>query len=288
MSLTTIETENGKPRMRETDATEEAFYERVNGEDVFCVAHQARVAHAKALLIGTYAIDRPLAYTAWRNWARYLAAHGIDALRFDYRCIGESTGSFERVRFEDWEENAAILAQRFQEESPELPLILIGLRLGGLLATRLFARGVGCAMLAWSPNASGRDVLNEALMLRIANDYVLHKIDSRKKPESYVDNLNAGGSVLIDGYLITSKLWIDSANFLSGLPALEKKAAPDRPYKIVRLGKKHSPLISGIGQWQALNPRARMGHVPLNPDFSEFFKENISWIEGTIAGLKKG
>jgi len=31
-----------------------------------------------------------------------------------------------------------------------------------------------------------------------------------------------------------------------------------------------------------------MGHVPLNPDFSEFFKENISWIEGTIAGLKKG
>jgi hypothetical protein len=271
----------------ETGGNEHAFYQSVNGASIFSVEHKARHPQARALLMGAFAIDRPLAYTAWRNWARHLAENGIDALRYDYRCIGESSGCFEKTGFEDWEKDAAELARRLQEESPELPLVLIGLRFGGLLATRLFARGLGSAMLAWSPNANGRDVLNEALMLRIANDYVLHKIDSRKKPESYVDNLNKGGSVLIDGYLITGKLWIDSAGYTSALPALEAQDS-GRSFKVVRLGKTHCPLISGIGQWQALNPRARMGHVPLNPDFSEFFKENLSWIKETIAELKKG
>ncbi len=287
MSLTTSPMETSNLVAGDSGAAEHAFYQNVNGVNIFSVVHKARHPQAQALLMGSHAIDRPLAYTAWRNWARYLADNGVDALRFDYRCIGESTGCFEKTGLPDWEEDAAELARRLQEQSPELPLFLIGLRFGGLLATRLFARGVGSAMLAWSPNASGRDVLNEALMLRIANDYVLHKIDSRKKPESYVDNLNNGGSVLIDGYLITSKLWVDSAGYTSALPVLEAKAA-ERPYKVVRLGKKHSPLISGIGQWQALNPRARMGHVPLNPDFSEFFRENLSWIEATVAQLKKG
>jgi len=287
MSLTTVPTEKGDLARGDAKAAEHSFYQSVNGENIFSVEHKARHPVAKALLIGAYAIDRPLAYTAWKNWARYLAAHGIDALRFDHRGIGESGGCFAKTGFEDWEKDAAVLARRFQEESPGLPLILSGLRFGGLLAARLFAQGLGSAMLAWSPNTDGRDVLNEALMLRIANDYVLHKIDSRKKPESYVDNLNAGGSVLIDGYLITGKLWTESTGYTSGLPSL-KKLADDRPHKIVRLGKNHSPLISGIGQWQALNPRARMGHVPLNPDFSEFFKENLSWIEATIANLKKG
>lgn len=271
----------------ESELTEHAFYQHVNGADIFSVEHKARNPVAKALLIGTFAIDRPLAYTAWRNWARFLAGNGIDALRFDYRSIGESSGCFAETGFEDWEKDAAVMTRRLQEQSPELPLILIGLRFGGLLATRLFAQGLGSAMVAWSPNANGRDVLNEALMLRIANDYVLHKIDSRKKPESYVDNLNSGGSVLIDGYLITGKLWLESGGYTSGLPSVEKQVG-DRPCKIMRLGRNHSPLISGIGQWQALNPRARMGNVPLNPDFSEFFKENLSWIKETIADLKKG
>jgi hypothetical protein len=287
MNLTTSPIETSKLVAGDLGAAEHAFYQVVNGENIFSVEHKARHPRALALLMGSHAIDRPLAYTAWRNWARYLADNGVDAMRFDYRCIGESTGCFEKTGLEDWEEDAAELARRMQVQSPGLPLFLIGLRFGGLLATRLFARGVGSALLAWSPNASGRDVLNEALMLRIANDYVLHKIDSRKKPESYVDNLNNGGSVLIDGYLITSKLWLNSAGYTSALPALEAHAA-ERPFKVVRLGKKHSPLISGIGQWQALNPRARMGHVPLNPDFSEFFRENLTWIEATIAKLKKG
>lgn len=286
MSLTTIPIEMSNPARDESEAAEHAFYQSVNGESLFCVLHKASHPQARALLIGAHAIDRPLAYNSWRNWARFLAANGVDALRFDYRSIGESTGCFEKTGFEDWEADAAILARRLQEESPGLPLFLIGLRFGGLLATRLFAEGLGSAMLTWSPNANGRDVLNEALMLRIANDYVLHTIDSRKTPGSYVDILNKGGSVLIDGYLVTGELWAESAGYTSGLPSLEKQS-PDRPYKIVRLGRNHSPLISGIGQWQALNPRARMGHVPLNPDFSEFFKENISWIKQTIAGLKK-
>lgn len=287
MNLTKRPMETSNLVTCDSGAAEHAFYQKVNGENIFSVEHKARHPQAQALLMGVHAIDRPIAYTVWRNWARYLADNGVNALRFDYRCIGESTGCFEKTGLSDWEEDAAELARRLQEQSPELPLFLIGLRFGGLLATRLFARGVGSALLAWSPNVSGRDVLNEALMLRIANDYVVHKIDSRKKPESYVDNLNNGGSVLIDGYLITSKFWIDSANYISALAALEANAS-SRSFKVVRLGKKHSPLISGIGQWQALNPRARMGHVPLNPDFGEFFRENLSWIEANIAKLKKG
>lgn len=67
----------------------------VPGARLYTVLHQAKDRVARVLLAGRFASERYFAYHTWVRWARYLAERRIEALRFDYRGMGESTGVFE-------------------------------------------------------------------------------------------------------------------------------------------------------------------------------------------------
>ncbi len=85
--------------------------------------------------------------------ARFLAANGIVALRFDFRGSGESEGEFEQVTVSS-EITDALAAIDFLRKQPEIDpdrIGLIGLSLGGCVATCAAARnGKIRALVLWA------------------------------------------------------------------------------------------------------------------------------------------
>jgi alpha/beta superfamily hydrolase len=139
-----------------TALMEQARYFTVPGEHLYTVLHQVPDPIARVLLVGPFASERHFSYHPWVRWARYLAARRIEVLRYDYRGIGESTGTFEDMSFENWSEDVQLLAEWFSHQSPRVPLMLHGLELGAILAAKSFQTGTGDALLLWAPPANAK------------------------------------------------------------------------------------------------------------------------------------
>src|SRR5579885_2046776 len=112
------------------NSEEEAGYFPIGGVHLYTVLHTVPDPVGRVLLAGSFAHERHTSYIPWVRWARYLAARGIECLRFDYRGIGESTGAFTEMSFDQWLEDVQSLAMWLKRRSPDLPLVLHGLEIG--------------------------------------------------------------------------------------------------------------------------------------------------------------
>jgi hypothetical protein len=250
---------------------EQAGYFEVPGAHLYTVLHGVADPVARVLLVGPFASERHHSYIPWVRWARYLAARRIECLRYDYRGIGESTGLFEDMSFENWIEDVELLAGWLKSRSPEAPLALHGLELGALLAAKAFETGVGDALLLWAPPASANQALRTTLLRRISMDHAFKFGDERKPASDYLQQLESGHFLEVDGYQWSGRLWHDSFRF--EMPAgmeVDGNAAPacKRPVRTVKLDKHAAPLIKG----------SSVGYEAINRDFSELFADNIEWI----------
>jgi O-antigen/teichoic acid export membrane protein/alpha/beta superfamily hydrolase len=250
------------------------------GHQLYYVLHQAPEPVALVVMAGPFASERVMTYAPWVRWARFLARNGVTTLHFDYRGLGESTGSFEDMSVSDWIEDLNLCINWLQGQNPGLPVVLHGLGFGGLIASNVFERGLGKALLLWSPLNRGDQAIREALLRRMSFDMVQAGSDQPKSAVDYLAQLEGGGSVTIEGFNISTRLWKDCS-------ALKMGANGDksRPVNTVKLKQTEVPLVAGSGLWQALNPRARMRHTPLNPDLTKFFTANLEWIT-EAAGVK--
>jgi hypothetical protein len=268
--------------MIHSDATylEQARYFEVSGDYLYTVLHRVEEPEARVLLVGPFASERHNSYLPWVRWARYLAARGIEVLRYDYRGIGESGGAFEDMRFTDWQEDVQLLAEWLRSRSPALPLYLHGLELGALLAGRVFDGGTGDGLLLWSPPVDA----NQALRSTVARWTGLQQLfkcgEERRSVADCIRQFELEPAIEVDGYSWSSRLWADSFGF--GMPAglsSEERAAGayERPVRILTLGKEAAPLVKGgsVGYDEA-------------KDFDWLFAPNFEWIAGTPAAAGKG
>ncbi len=233
------------------------------------------------MLAGPFASERVTTYAPWVRWARFLAQNGVTVLHFDYRGVGESTGAFEEMSVADWLDDLELCVRWLQGQYPGLPMVLHGLGFGGLLASNLFERGTCDALLLWSPPAKGDQSIREALLRRMSFDLVQAGAAEPKGAVDYLAQLNSGKPVSIEGYCISGRLWKDCTTLQLTTNGGDR-AANERPRRIVKLKQTEVPLVAGSGLWQALNPRARMRHCPLNPDLSHFYTDNLKWIQETV------
>jgi Serine aminopeptidase, S33 len=248
------------------NSLEQAGYFKVPGAHLYAVRHECPDPLARVLLVGSFASERHTSYMPWARWARYLASHGIECLRYDYRGMGESTGDTDAMSFDDWCEDVEILAHWLDSQSPQVPLLIHGLEMGALLASKAFPATSAEALLLWAPPKSANDVLRPALQRRIAMDNMFRFGAERKKIADYIQHLETE-PLEIDGYHWSQKLWNDSLQF-----QLEPCS---KPSQTVALGPDAAPLVKG-GLY-----------ISMNPDFTALFAENLAWIAAAL-GIKTG
>ena len=278
---------------------EDPGYFAVPGAHLYTVLHRVVDPLARVLLVGPFASERHSTYTPWVRWARYLAEHNIEVLRYDYRGIGESTGSFEEMTFDDWEEDLRLLVGWLRQRSPNVPLILNGLQLGAVLAGRAFDHGAGDALLLWAPPVTANEALKATLKRRVGFEQVLKIGDERKPASDYIRQMEQGCSVEVDGYLWSADLWRNSLLF--GIPpGLSDEGSEHlfrgKPVRVVKLDKQVDPGHTREQSDQDIDfNRLRADIFKLNGDnlrwhhtfkfwsefkpyFSWLFADNLEWI----------
>ncbi|MGA2556127.1 MAG: alpha/beta fold hydrolase [Verrucomicrobiota bacterium] len=268
----------------------DARYLDHQGEQLYVVLHGAENPVAQVLLAGPFPSERVYSYLPWVGWARYLAQRGFQALRFDYRGCGESTGDTEKQSLTGWIEDMRACIAFLRSQTPGLPLVLHGLGFGGLLAAKLFSEQTGDALLLWSPPKSGREAFRAALMRRLAIDYGLFKAGQRRSWKDYMAELEQTGVVDVEGYPCSRDLWKEGNQFPLITPAAsEQPGTPSesRPWKLVALDKSAEPLVAGIGQWRAANLDGLYEDVRLNPDLSALYEENWQWIKQAVQPIRR-
>jgi hypothetical protein len=253
---------------------EQAGYFEVPGAHLYTVLHRVEEPIARVLLVGPFASERHSSYIPWVLWARYLAEKRIEVLRYDYRGIGESEGVFGEMSFDHWREDAHLLARWLKNQLPDLPLVLHGLGIGALLASLVFDTGIGESLLLWSPPANANQALRSTLVRWVNVEQLFKYGDERKPPSAFIQQLERGSPVEVEGYEWSGKLWQDS--FQVHLPAalLDEDTAHEaykRPVRIVKLGKEASPLVKA---GTVADDRAK--------DFSWLFNPNWEWISKSV------
>jgi Serine aminopeptidase, S33 len=259
---------------------ERAGYFPVSGAHLYTVLHEVKNPVARVLLVGPFASERHNSYLPWVRWARHLAAGNIEVLRYDYRGIGESTGDFEQMTFEDWSHDVRLLSAWFESRSPHVPLVLHGLGLGAILAGRMFDEGIGEGLLLWSPPANANQALRSTLMRWVGLEQIFKFGDDRKSASDYIRELESGSALEVDGYRWSPNLWRDSFNFtLPEALASEETAALayDQPVKIVKLTREAAPLSKG----------GLVGYDDLK-DFTWLYAPNRQWITTVMSQSSKG
>jgi len=257
---------------------ERAGYFDVSGAHLYTVLHEVPDPVARVLLIGPFASERHNSYLPWVRWARYLAGKRMEVLRYDYRGVGESTGSFEEMTFEHWREDVLLLAEWLKARSPNVPLVLHGLEIGAVLAARAFNDGIGGSVLLWSPPASAHQALRSTLMRWVGLEHLYKSGEEAKSAAEYIRELEQGSFIEVEGYRWSSALWRDSSDVTLPSSMLDETTAAlayDRPVRVVKLDRRAAPLIKGgfVGYDEA-------------KDFSWLFAPNSDWITASLAAQR--
>jgi hypothetical protein len=249
---------------------ETAAYFEIPGAYLYTVLHEVEDPIARVLLVGPFASERHFSYHPWVRWARYLARKHVEVLRFDYRGIGESTGSLDKMTFEDWNEDVRLLSSWLQGRMPQVPFLLHGLEIGAILADRVFREGAGDALLLWSAPANANEALRSSLRCWAGREQLYESSENRTTAADYVRQLEQGDSIEVAGYEWSSRLWRDSFTFILGSGIVDRSPTPERPIQSVKLGKEAAPLIKL--------------HVGINEvtDLSWLYRENFAWITNAL------
>ncbi len=139
--------------------------------------------------------------------SRELSQRGIGVLVLDLFGTGDSEGDFADARWETWQDDLSRALRWLRERRGE-EIVLLGLRLGALLAMELVAkrREDVSGVVLWQPISDGKRAMAQFLRLRTAESMM----DSAKEKESIEKLRNAianGEPVEVAGYTIAPALF---------------------------------------------------------------------------------
>ncbi len=178
---------------------------------LFACAHGVKNApRAATVFCHPLGEEKKCAHRAFHETARALAAAGVASLLFDLSGCGDSEGEFSEFSLADWIADVNSAIEEMRRRTPDVPLVLVGLRLGAALAAMAAAEpGYRPALSLWQPMVDGRaEFTAELRRLLIQQMMVSGKAGASR--EEIVATLEAGtGEVALDGYAITGRLYKD-------------------------------------------------------------------------------
>jgi pimeloyl-ACP methyl ester carboxylesterase len=103
-----------------------------------------------------------VAHNALRQLAVLAAREGIDVFRFDYFGTGDSAGTDEAFTLAQAQQDVLAAAREVAELTGTRRIVLVGMRLGGVLAIRAAAQLPSAAgVMLWDPLVTGEDWVSE-------------------------------------------------------------------------------------------------------------------------------
>jgi pimeloyl-ACP methyl ester carboxylesterase len=171
------------------------------------------------VLCNSWGPDYIYSHRTVRQAAIQLAEVGFHVLRFDYFGTGDSAGELTEATLAMWQDDIRIAIREVSDMSGADRVMLIGLRLGGVLAARVAAEDTAKVpqLILWDPIATGSVYLDELFG------------NSRSDPEAFREPrrrpASAGGGHEIHGFPLTDAMAreirdLDLRSVSAGLPAL--------------------------------------------------------------------
>jgi exosortase A-associated hydrolase 2 len=143
-------------------------------------------------------------------YARRLAAAGHPVLRFDYMGNGDSDGSFSESSLETALADVRRAIAEVRERSRSEMVSLMGLRLGGTIASLVAEDALGIERLAlWSPIVDGARYMQELLRINLTTQMAVYK-EIRQDRTELVAAMEQGKTVNIDGYEMSLALYAET------------------------------------------------------------------------------
>ena len=196
----------------------------VVGDDIrLAYVHHRPVASRNVcvVILGPIGAERERAYRTIVELARSLAQRGYEVLRYDHRGIGESDGDFEDVTIGLWASDARRVVESVHAVfSSKRKTTFLGVRMGALIASELFADGFGDAAIflgSGDGQALLRDASRRALVADSMHGNAARSVDndsSANSPNRSVvgySGISAGSEARVDGYLWRPRLVSEAA-----------------------------------------------------------------------------
>lgn len=167
-----------------------------------------------------------------------LGARGFRTIVPDLSGTGDSFGHLEEASLDTWRQDLTAVYEDCAA-GDNLPLVVIGIRLGALLAASWIVEQevpVG-GLLLWAPTRNGSAFMNQFLRLRLLSTMIAGSRE-REKISDLVDQLDRGQSIEVAGYMISPQLHrsivsADLSGFLQDIrnPVcwIEVASRPDAP-----------------------------------------------------------
>lgn len=176
------------------------LYFNAGGRQLFGWLHPAVGAprDAAVLICNPFGYEAICAYRSLRAFADVAAAAGMTAMRFDYSGTGDSEDADSNDdQLERWIEDVVAAVAELQRRSGARRVVLLGLRLGALLAALAARRSEAVqGLIAVAPAVNGRRHLRELRTFQAALG------DTRKDAKSQ-DN-EGDGSLEVSGFCLSA------------------------------------------------------------------------------------
>jgi pimeloyl-ACP methyl ester carboxylesterase len=210
-------------------ATEEHGFAVLEDARLAYVHHRPRdPAQLRVVLIGPIGAERERAYRTLVDFSRALTDRGYEVFRYDHRGLGESEGDFDEATIGLWAEDARRVVQHLHTIAPlGLTTALVGVRVGALIASELFAEGCGDAVV-FMGQGDGQSLLRDASRRALVADLVHGNAAKARHEESLGAShaelfagyaaIAAGREARVDGYLWKPGLIAEAAKHVFRLP----------------------------------------------------------------------
>ncbi len=215
-----------------------AFYFGPPGAQLFGYFHEAAGPDRGAVLLcGPWAREYEYAHRAMTRLAELLADDGHFVLRFDYAGTGDSWGDTTEADLDRWVGDAGTALDELRALSGRPRVDLVGLRLGGLVASRAaVGRRDVDRMVLWDPLVDGRRWVEERSWRPVDGGDV--ELDRTVVRRSFLDELLA----------------VDAGSYPDRIPAqlhvLVTQTPPDEP------DPGRAPVVGGVVPTRMAQPPA--------------------------------
>ncbi len=198
----------------------------------FAVVDDLRLAYVRHLpsaanrmrivVIGPIGAERERAHRTIVEFARGLSQRGYEVLRYDHRGHGESEGRFEDGTVGAWSDDARRIVRALQTRAARpTATAFVGVRMGAVIASELFAEGLGDAAV-WAGPADGASLLRDASRRALVASMVHAPSDqgegedarapARARDVAGYSAIGAGQEARIDGYIWRPQLVREAAS----------------------------------------------------------------------------